>query len=78
MTRRRAYLVLTLLFSLLFIALVALASYSLSVQQRAVGVAVFLFAFAAALGQMACLGLYVRSVAYDRAKMVALKQHQDI
>lgn len=78
MTRRRAYLVLTLLFSLLFIALIALGSYWLSVQQKAFGVAVFLFAFAAALGQIACLGLYVRTVAYDRARMTTLKQNQDI
>lgn len=67
MNRRQAFLLLTILFSLLFVALIALGSYLLSIQSKAFGVAAFLFAFAAAFGQMASLAIYLRCVARDQA-----------
>ena len=57
MTRRRCFLLLTILFSLLFIALVAAGSYLLSIHSKSFGVAAFLFAFAA---------FYIRQVARDK------------
>lgn len=67
MNRRQAFLLLTILFSLLFVALIALGSYLLSIQSKAFGVAAFLFAFAAAFGQMASLAIYLRCVSRDQA-----------
>ena len=66
MTRRRCFLLLTILFSLLFIALVAAGSYLLSIHSKSCGVAAFLFAFAAAFGQITSLAFYIRQVARDK------------
>ena len=57
---------LTILFSLLFIALVAAGSYLLSIHSKSFGVAAFLFAFAAAFGQITSLAFYIRQVARDK------------
>lgn len=67
MKPKAAYLILTLLFSLLFIALITAGSYLLSIQSKQFGVAAFLFAFAAAFGQIACLAMYVRHIAREKA-----------
>ena len=77
MTRRRCFLLLTILFSLLFIALVAAGSYLLSIHSKSFGVAAFLFAFAAAFGQITSLAFYIRQVARDAAshQPVALNRH---
>ena len=66
MTRRRCFLLLTVLFSLLFIALVAAGSYLLSIHSKSFGMAAFLFAFAAAFGQIISLAFYIRQVARDK------------
>ncbi len=66
MTRKHTYLLLTLLFSLLFVALVAAGSYLLSIQSKAYGIAAFLFAFSAAFGQIICLALYLRRVSHEK------------
>lgn len=70
MTRRRAFLLLTLLFSLLFVCLIAAGSHLISVNSRAFGIAAFLFAFAAAMGQIGSLAMYVRCLARDRLNAV--------
>ena len=66
MKPRQSFLILTLLFSFLFIALIAAGSYLLSVHNKQFGVAAFLFAFGAAFGQIGCLAMYVRCVARDK------------
>lgn len=58
--RRKAYLLLTLLFTLLFVTLITLGSYLLSVNNKLFGIAVFLFSFVTVLGQICCLALFLR------------------
>lgn len=77
MTRRQAFLVLTILFSLLFIALIAAGSYLLSIQSKQFGVTAFLFAFGAAFGQIASLAMYVRTVARDKALNMQQQQEKN-
>lgn len=60
MTRRRAFLLLTILFTLLFIVLIAAGAYLYSVKSRQFAIAFFLFSFTAAIGQFVCLALLVR------------------
>ncbi|WP_368492002.1 NGO_0222 family membrane protein, partial [Campylobacter showae] len=55
MTKRRTFLILTVLFTLLFIALVTLGAYLLSIQSKQFAVAAFLFAFGAVFGQVGSL-----------------------
>ena len=74
MTKRRTFLILTVLFTLLFIALVTLGAYLLSIQSKQFAVAAFLFAFAAVFGQIACLSLFVRE--HARAKVMREQQNQ--
>ena len=66
MPPKKAFLILTLLFSLLFIVLIATGSYLLSIQSKQFGVAAFLFAFATALGQITCLAMYIRYVSQEK------------
>lgn len=63
MTLRKTYLLLTALFTLLFITLVAAGSHLMAINSKQFGIAAFLFAFGAAFGQIACLALYLRHVA---------------
>lgn len=68
--KRKAYFILIILFSLLFIALITLGSYWLSLKtlpEKQFGIAAFLFAFAAAFGQIVCLAMYLRQIAYDKS-----------
>lgn len=60
MNRRKTYLLCIVFFTLLFMALVLLGSYLLSVGSKQFAVAAFLFAFAAVFGQIAGLALYIR------------------
>lgn len=71
MSPRRTFLLLTVLFSLLFVCLIAAGSYLISVGSRAFGIAAFLFAFAAAFGQIGCLAMYLRIIAQSRAAQPA-------
>lgn len=69
-SKRKAYLILVILFSLLFVALITLGSYWLSLKtlpEKQFGIAAFLFSFAAAFGQIGCLAMYVRQVARDKS-----------
>lgn len=75
LSKRKAYLLLTLLFSLLFVALITAGSYLLSVQSKQFGIAAFLFAFGAAFGQIACLALYIRAMARDKAVQQMLRNN---
>ena len=50
MTARKRYLILTILFSLLFIALLLTGSYLVHIGSKQFGVAAFLFAFGAVMG----------------------------
>lgn len=72
MNKRRTFLILTVLFTLLFIALVTLGAYLLSIQSKQFAVAAFLFAFGAVFGQVACLALYIR----HKARAQALRAQQ--
>ena len=72
MTKRRTFLILTVLFTLLFIALVALGAYLLSIQSKQFAVAAFLFAFGAVFAQIGSLALYIRHKA--RAQIMRSQQ----
>ncbi|MDO4878964.1 MAG: hypothetical protein Q3966_06700 [Neisseria sp.] len=66
MTKKRAFLLLTILFTLLFAALIAAGAYLYSIKSRQFATAAFLFSFAAAIGQFACLALLLREHAAGR------------
>ena len=72
MTKRRTFLILTVLFTLLFIALVTLGAYLLSIRSKQFAVAAFLFAFGAVFGQVGSLALYIRHKA--RAQIMREQQ----
>lgn len=74
MNQRRTFLILTLLFSLLFICLIAAGSHLIAIKSRAFGIAAFLFAFAAAFGQIGSLAMYIRCLACDKAAQIARQQ----
>lgn len=67
MTKRHAFLLLTILFTLLFITLITLGSYLLSINSRQFGIAAFLFAFGAVFGQIASLALFLREHLRNKA-----------
>ena len=50
----------------IFTILIATGSYLLSIQSKQFGVVAFLFAFATALGQIACLAMYIRYVSQEK------------
>lgn len=82
MSKRKTFLILIILFSLLFVALITLGSYWLSLKtlpEKQFGIAAFLFAFAAAFGQIGCLAMYIREMAQQKAaqQMLAQQQQQD-
>ena len=72
MTKRRTFLILTVLFTLLFIALVTLGAYLFSIQSKQFAVAAFLFAFGAVFAQIGSLALYIRHKA--RAQIMRSQQ----
>lgn len=77
MSKRKTFLILIILFSLLFVALITVGSYWLSLKtlpEKQFGIAAFLFAFAAAFGQIGCLALYIRQVAREKAMQQAIAQ----
>lgn len=79
MSKRKTFLILIILFSLLFVALITLGSYWLSLKtlpEKQFGIAAFLFAFAAAFGQIACLAMYIREMARQKAAQQMLAQQQ--
>ncbi len=71
MTRQKAYLLLTALFTLMFIVLILLGAYLLSIHSKQFAVAAFLFAFAAVFAQIGSLALYIRHKA--RAQMARMQ-----
>lgn len=77
MSKRKTFLILIILFSLLFVALITLGSYWLSLKtlpEKQFGIAAFLFAFAAAFGQIGCLAMYIREMARQKAAQQMLAQ----
>lgn len=79
MSKRKTFLILIILFSLLFVALITLGSYWLSLKtlpEKQFGIAAFLFAFAAAFGQIGCLAMYIREMARQKAAQQMLAQSQ--
>ncbi|OSI16962.1 NGO_0222 family membrane protein [Neisseria dumasiana] len=74
MNARKTYLLGIAFFTLLFMALVLLGSWLLSIESKQFAVAAFLFAFAAVFGQIACLALYIRQVARNKAIQAARMQ----
>ena len=73
MTLRHRYLIGTALFTLLFMMLVLAGSYLLSINSKQYAVACFLFAFGAVFGQIACLALFLRQHARNKAIAAAQK-----
>ena len=71
MTKHRTFLLLTILFTLLFIVLITIGSYLFSIQSKQFAVASFLFAFGAVFGQITCLALFLR----EHARRKALQHH---
>lgn len=79
MSKRKTFLILIILFSLLFVALITAGSYWLSLKtlpEKQFGIAAFLFAFAAAFGQIGCLAMYIREMARQKAAQQMLAQQQ--
>ena len=72
MNRQKTYLLLTALFTLIFIGLIMLGGYLLSIQSKQFAVAAFLFAFGAVFGQVGSLALYIRHKA--RAQIMRAQQ----
>ena len=68
----KSYLLLTALFTLMFIVLILLGAYLLSIHSKQFAVAAFLFAFAAVFAQIGSLALYIRHKA--RAQMARMQQ----
>ena len=68
MTRQKAYLLLTALFTLMFIVLILLGAYLLSIHSKQ-------FAFAAVFAQIGSLALYIRHKA--RAQMARMQQQTE-
>ena len=66
MTARKRYLILTILFSLLFIALLLTGSYLVHIGSKQFGVAALLFSFGAVLGQFTSLALYIRQISREQ------------
>lgn len=66
MNMRKIYLLCIVLSTLIFMALVVLGSYLLTVGSKQYAVASFLFAFAAVFAQIAFLALYLREKARAR------------
>lgn len=71
MNARKTYLLGIAFFTVLFMALVLLGSWLLSIQSKQFAVAAFLFAFAAVFGQIACLALYARLAARAKTAQTA-------
>ena len=67
MNPQRTYLILTALFTLIFILLVLLGSYLLSIHSKQFAIAAFLFSFGAVFAQIASLALYLRQKARIQA-----------
>ncbi|QMT30720.1 NGO_0222 family membrane protein [Alysiella filiformis] len=81
MSKRQTFLILIILFSLLFVALIALGSYWLSLKtlpERQFGIAAFLFAFAAAFGQIGSLAMYIRHIAREKAQRQMMNQNNEL
>ncbi len=72
MTPRQTWLLLTALFTLLFIVLVTIGAYLFSIHSKQYGIAAFLFAFAAVFGQIASLAMFLRE--HTRQKALAQLQ----
>lgn len=77
MKPRQAYLILVVLFSLLFIVLITVGSYLISIQSKQFGIATFLFALAAALGQIGALAMYIRQLSRDKLIYLS-KQNKEL
>ena len=76
MRARKTYLIGIALFTLLFMALVLLGGWLLSIESRQFAVASFLFAFGAVFGQIGCLALYARQSARDKAIAAARRAQE--
>ena len=74
MTKHRTFLLLTILFTLLFIVLITIGSYLFSIQSKQFAVASFLFAFGAVFGQITCLALFLREHARRKARQHPFQQ----
>lgn len=76
LSKRQAFLILTVLFSLLFIVLLLVGSYLISLgtlPHKQFGIAAFLFAFASVMAKFGCLAMYIRHTAKEKA----LQQQQN-
>ncbi|QEY25828.1 NGO_0222 family membrane protein [Neisseria zalophi] len=71
MNARKIFLLGIAFFTLLFMALVLLGSWLLHIGSKQFAIASFLFAFGAVFGQVACLALYIRQTALEKAAKAA-------
>ncbi|MDO5638496.1 MAG: hypothetical protein Q4G28_01335 [Neisseria sp.] len=78
MSKRKTYLVGIALFTLLFMALILLGSWLLSIESRQYAIACFLFGFGAVFGQIGCLALYAREAARDKARLAASQGNRHV
>ncbi|WP_373755346.1 NGO_0222 family membrane protein [Neisseria sp.] len=78
MNNRKTLLLAVVFFTLLFMALILLGSYLLSVGSKQFAVAAFLFAFGAVFGQIACLALYLRAAAQYRLTKSQAQEKTDV
>lgn len=76
MNKRSTFLLLTILFTLLFICLITAGSYLYSIQSKQFAVACFLFSFATVLGQITSLALFLREHLRQKALQTASQQEQ--
>lgn len=74
MNARKTFLLGIAFFTLLFMALVLLGSWLLHIGSKQFAIAGFLFAFGAVFGQVACLALYIRQTALEKAAKAAVAE----
>lgn len=78
MNNRKTLLLAVVFFTLLFMALVLLGSYLLSVGSKQFAVAAFLFAFGTVFGQITCLALYLRAAARHRFAQSRIQEKTNV
>ncbi|WP_037585219.1 NGO_0222 family membrane protein [Stenoxybacter acetivorans] len=69
MKKNQTFLLLIASFTLMFIGLVALGGYFWTQSQKGISLVCFLLSFAAVIGQMASLALFLRERSFQAARL---------